>query len=918
MRRVIVVISVLVLVVSGWLHSPQQAHAGSCGGGNHYYLPIFGGGSMANISASESIEKLVRTKGDFPFDGWVTEIQKETASVKLVSTEQVKRNVRIPDHIKGSAALVKGVPVRLGQLQGEPILLAILPQFTSDVNYAGKGSIIPSPPNLVVVATRNGWQATWTAAAGADRYHVYRNDTADETSPDDMGYVTGTTLTVPYESPYIYFAIKSVSGLNESELSAWCTDETGPPEPNTFVALNNINGHSLFVASNDIALTDPGFYYFEIEQALDGSGTGAIDLGDFTLGDFPSLQSFGRETVRYYRIRSVDWAGNASDWTDWDYAYAGQSEIQDKFDGYGGSATSSLESLYWLWVASAESGEAFWSDSTNSMTYDTTYKVEGASSIRIQDHSSLGNWGSISRTYSPTIDLTAEGRFTDGDYLIVSLYLPDLTYIDTIRLSFSYGGGNYYYYDFLSSSLSTGWNHLKVMRSDFSNSGGTPSWATIYNVGIWSKRQGAGYPYIYFDDIRLVKADPDASTAYNDTGNSWDKAASTGTDTGEWHVYPGNRSGEPGKPFSYGQIKTAASPSLWYLSHKPLTTTDIASGTIQAGVYLKGADGKAGLSFFVKDVTAASWDMYAIEADSSADTITLVKWVGGTRTVIASASFTFTYDQILWLGADFRDYDADGGRIRVYASLSEGNLIQATNMLISEQDTEWTGEAGGNVGVMSYQANVRFVNFVAGSPAHADVADVALALDGPIMAGETRRIRPNRDTCNFEYSDDGSTWTPFGILLGEIKMWATDTAPAGWLLCYGQAISRTTYAALYAVIGTTFGTGDGSTTFNLPDFRGRMPMGQDDMGGTSANRVTAVAADSIGGSGGAETHTLTVTEMPAHTHNMLSPTGGLYWVGAQGDGKLDASYPTSSVGGNGAHNNMPPYLALNFIIYTGV
>lgn len=70
-----------------------------------------------------------------------------------------------------------------------------------------------------------------------------------------------------------------------------------------------------------------------------------------------------------------------------------------------------------------------------------------------------------------------------------------------------------------------------------------------------------------------------------------------------------------------------------------------------------------------------------------------------------------------------------------------------------------------------------------------------------------------------------------GAITGEGKLWFTGTAPTGWLLCNGDAVSRTTYADLFAVIGTTFGTGDGSTTFNVPDFRGRVPAGD---GGTGS------------------------------------------------------------------------------------
>jgi microcystin-dependent protein len=93
---------------------------------------------------------------------------------------------------------------------------------------------------------------------------------------------------------------------------------------------------------------------------------------------------------------------------------------------------------------------------------------------------------------------------------------------------------------------------------------------------------------------------------------------------------------------------------------------------------------------------------------------------------------------------------------------------------------------------------------------------------------------------------------------GEIKMFAGISAPTNWLFCNGSAISRTTYANLFAVVGTTFGAGDGSTTFNLPDFRGRAPIG--------AGQGSGLTNRALGTQAGAETHILSSTEMPVHTH----------------------------------------------------
>lgn len=165
------------------------------------------------------------------------------------------------------------------------------------------------------------------------------------------------------------------------------------------------------------------------------------------------------------------------------------------------------------------------------------------------------------------------------------------------------------------------------------------------------------------------------------------------------------------------------------------------------------------------------------------------------------------------------------------------------------------------------------------------------------------------------------------------------TAPTGWLLCFGQAVSRTTYSALFAILSTTYGSGDGSTTFNLPDLRGRVIAGQDDMGGTSANRLTGltggVDGDVLGGTGGAESHTLTEAQMPAHKHgsgvlHKTSIDAGVYGMTTtdvpgeasqahdSGFGSTsNSSHPwTQTVGSGSAHNNVQPTIILNYIIKT--
>lgn len=175
-------------------------------------------------------------------------------------------------------------------------------------------------------------------------------------------------------------------------------------------------------------------------------------------------------------------------------------------------------------------------------------------------------------------------------------------------------------------------------------------------------------------------------------------------------------------------------------------------------------------------------------------------------------------------------------------------------------------------------------------------------------------------------SDTAAARSTLGLdLVGMVFDFAGATAPTGFLFCYGQNVSRTTYAALFAKIGTIYGAGDGSTTFAIPDLRGRVVAGQDDMGGTSANRLTlpvagGVNGDTLGDAGGVETVTLTAAEIPAHTHSIA--TSAATGVGTSTIRSGDASggggvFASGSVGSGGAHNNLQPTLILNKIIFTG-
>ncbi|MCL4301141.1 MAG: hypothetical protein KJ077_35745 [Anaerolineae bacterium] len=616
-----------------------------------------------------------------------------------------------------------------------------------------------------------GFKCTWDATAKAMIYEVQGRDKNDGLSTWSTQYQGSDLMTGVIRNDSNEFRIRAI-GYDGSS-SAWSaveTDDKAPPPP-TLAIVNGAKQVTVGLAANDTSHIHVGFSHYVLEVADGSAGEGATTLDTHaTFESFPRIFAGETGVTTYYRLTPYDWAGNvgtASDWTPGTPITFGDGGaiIQDKFDTYGGSTLAPLDSLYWLSLAKVEQSESW---VLNSATWVSTNISEGAKGIRVVSVPGLPYLVSLAKS----MNLSQEGRFTNDDYLVIQTNIANYGWQKvtvTLYNSGSYPGGSGYRRTF-DTTVDFG-SPFVVKRSEFVAYGASPNWATIAGIQFYVEHQSGSVLDMTLDDIRIVKADPDNAAAYNDTGKAWDYAISTDVyDASEWHIYAGNRTGEPGKPFGFGQVNHSTSPDHWYLAHKPVDT-NVVSGTIQAGLFHK-ENGQNGLAFYIKDVTPDAWTMYAVETDNVGDTVKLVKWVDGVRTELGSASFAFSFaaggttGQTVWIGADFSDYDTDGGRIKVYASTVEGNLIQAGNLKISVQDTE-VG-SGGTVGLLSYQANVRFVNFTAGSPAHADVADVAKALDGPIVAGDVRRVHYNLDLNRFEYTDDGSSFSPVssGLLGG--------------------------------------------------------------------------------------------------------------------------------------------------------
>lgn len=156
--------------------------------------------------------------------------------------------------------------------------------------------------------------------------------------------------------------------------------------------------------------------------------------------------------------------------------------------------------------------------------------------------------------------------------------------------------------------------------------------------------------------------------------------------------------------------------------------------------------------------------------------------------------------------------------------------------------------------------------------------------------------------------------------IGEIWCCGVLPPPSGNIEPGGQAISRTKYVQLFRVYGEKFGVGDGSTTFNVPDLRGRVQAGPNSMGGDTAPRLTSarpggVSGAAIGNTGGEESHLLSVQDGETPADGQVIPaTTGNQTIGA-GTAYSDS---VSLNDAGTAHNNVQPTIVLGFAIYTGV
>ncbi|MBN9219536.1 MAG: tail fiber protein [Mesorhizobium sp.] len=281
-------------------------------------------------------------------------------------------------------------------------------------------------------------------------------------------------------------------------------------------------------------------------------------------------------------------------------------------------------------------------------------------------------------------------------------------------------------------------------------------------------------------------------------------------------------------------------------------------------------------------------------------------WIdlGHTPTYVSSTQFTVTGNQtaIYEVGRRLRATDGIGGM--VYGTITASSYSTTTSVTV-----DWDGTGIDNT-----------------------VAQVAVGAAG--IANPWASFSTLSGTLNLSQIPTLAL-VPAGVVVPFAGM----TPPDGWLLCDGSAQSRTDYANLFTAISTTYGAGDGSTTFNLPDLRGRSVFGLDNMGGTTASRVTngvsGITGTTLGAVGGSEamhghTHTASVTD-PGHTHDANAvfgaasnnPSGAAVTrdTGTTGSRLVTKTATTgitvsNSSAGDGSSQNMPPAMMLNMMIKT--
>ncbi|MBC5786915.1 phage tail protein [Clostridium facile] len=254
---------------------------------------------------------------------------------------------------------------------------------------------------------------------------------------------------------------------------------------------------------------------------------------------------------------------------------------------------------------------------------------------------------------------------------------------------------------------------------------------------------------------------------------------------------------------------------------------------------------------------------------------------------------------------------------------AETNRVNAENSRVTEFNTI---KSKSDTAIQNAQSAAKRANDAAASVEGTDIGKVMEEFKKYVPNTRTINSKPLSSDISLTYTDVNAVPTtrtvngkPLSQNLtaadigacqpGSILVWSTSTAPTGWLLCNGSSVSRTTYSALYNKITTKYGSGNGSTTFTLPNLKGRVPVG-----------VGSSPFTSLGNNGGSTSVTLTVSQIPQHNHGQVvtaGENGTSTRIDYAGDGAgniYTQGAKSENTGGGSSHTNLQPYLTVNYII----
>lgn len=652
------------------------------------------------------------------------------------------------------------VAVRAIGLDGEP----------SEVSNWAMCDDTPGTP-LVFTSDlrREGHFFSWNNQSYTDKVRLYRDDDGSGDPTNQVWEGTNEEALVSYDAAAgdTFFCVVAVGYAgSESNPTAWLQSDPTPPMPEGFTVESGVGQVLLHVDFDvDSAHLFPAFREFIAYRADDSSGTNETEIGRFSdsVWDYPMEMG----TEAFFAISANSWAlGKESDKTAWMLGLSlRENAFQDDFATYGGDevAQNASAALWWLKVADFEDDEAWGLGAWGAnLVADSTHYVEATQGISV-DSTGIPPADTLTQIQlDVAFDLSAEGRFTSDDYIYIKLNSTSGNVRLTLWL-YAPDGANAVGYTWTETDIASGDNFLRAKRDDFAVVG-APDWADIRVIDLFTKSTAPLGPDVHtvrYDDLRIVKADPDDATVGNDTGEAWDFSGDF-NDTGpQWHIYGLDEDGVD-VPYSLGQIKDAGGATEYIGAYTLKEFNSAGDGFRYLGrVRAFKDDGKVGIAWAVQDLTAGSEDLYVAYLDTSGNKVYLQKAVGGTYSNLSAAvDFTSAPDTWYWVGIEHKE-----SSIKVYVA-DNPNVLQGINLKFSVTDTTYRQ---GKVGVWCEDSKARFTDLQAGSPDFAHTAYLAIVMkeaggygrEDYVMAtdGSGRRVWVrDADPASTRAVQDGDVW----------------------------------------------------------------------------------------------------------------------------------------------------------------